>query len=140
MKKYISIIAFILLILLSIFLVWFFFIKKNPVIEQYEQKFEDKTNAINQNNEIPKEDINNNEIENNNPDGENKPPKDNNIIDNPGNQIIISSDNKVLNEQGKELLDELSKQLEDSFQTISSTTGVVDDDILDQESEIKIGE
>ena len=140
MKKYISIIAFILLILLSMFLVWFFFIKKNPVIEQYEQKFEDKTNAINQNNEIPKEDTNNNEIENNNPDGENKSPKDNNIIDNPNNQIIISSDNKVLNEQGKELLDELSKQLEDSFQTISSTTGVVDDEILNQESEIKIGE
>lgn len=133
MKKYFKYIAILLLFVLAIFLVWFFFIKKNPQIELYEQKFEDKMNAIN-------EDLNNEEKDNKNNKPSDEEPKNNDIFDNNDSQIIISSDNKVLNEQGKKLLDELSKQLEDSFETISSTTGVVDDDILNKESDIKIGE
>lgn len=137
MKKYVIIVIIIALIILSIFSLWFFFIKKNPTLENYEKEFNEKINAIN--NQIEDNQPNNSDPVIN-PDGEVKPIIDDDKLKPNDGQIIISSETKVLNEQGQELLDELSKQLEESFQTISTTTGVIDSEILNNESDINMGE
>ncbi len=144
MKKYIKYIILLVLVIICIFLIWNTFIKKNPELDKLEknitQQKEDKINNQDGNeSNIPNDEVtisdNPSEI------GTVKPiigedtvkPKDN-------SSVIISSETEMLNEKGEELLEELSKQLEQSFNTIESTTGVVDEGILDETKDINVGE
>lgn len=157
MAKYAKYLIIVLAVaIISVVLIWYVFIKPNDEVTKYMEKFEQNipiaqqdvqknqpdnevigTNEIIPNNET---NIDNKENENDNKENNAQEYNNNNKEDKDNKEetpnVILASETEMLNKQGEELLKQISEELENSILTIKQSTGVVDNDMLNNDTEI----